>query len=233
MQQHHFDPVTRLYTHSSEAPVNPKKENAFILSAFATFAAIPTIPAGSVAKRTGDSVEGDGWQVLEDNRGTVWDTTSKEAQQHNELGELPANLTKLEPGEFDSWNGSAWAYDIALEVAATLPNVLNAINTACKAEIEGGFTSDALGSTHSYESELEDQLNLSGNIQRAKDVLQKCTDALNETQYRMHTTTEIHQVGEDLATHKLAQLQKALTLKDQAQTAAQANDLTALNAISW
>jgi hypothetical protein len=233
MNLHHFDPVTRIYTHTTQAPASPLEEGQFLSVAFATTSQLPTIPDGHIVKRTGTSAEGDGWQLIEDNRGNVWDTTTKTQTTHTELGPLPAGLTQRQPNTFDSWNGSEWAYDVTLEIAATLPTVIAAVNAACKAGIEAGFTSDALGETHSYESELEDQLNLSGNIQRAKDVPQKCRNSLGIVDYRMHTPTQIHQVGEDLAVHKMAHLLKAKTLKDSAQAAADANDLATLQSIAW
>ena len=136
-------------------------------------------------------------------------------------------------GEYEELSGSTVSYSAALELAVQLPIVIKNINTACKASIESGFTSSSLGSEHSYESELEDQINLSGNIQRAKAVPQKCTDSEGVVEYRVHTSTQIHDVGEDFAVHKLTQLIKAKGLKDQANAAAAANDLTALQAIEW
>lgn len=233
MQLHHFNPVSRIYTHSTPAQPSPLEDGKFLTVAFASASQLPTIPAGSVARRTGDGAEGDGWQVLENHIGPIWDTTTKEKREHAELGPLPAGFTSTEPAPFDSWDGSEWFYDIAVEIADTLPNIETQINNACKAAIEAGFSSDALGTTHTYESELEDQLNLSGNIQRAKDVPHKCRNNLGEVDYRIHTTNQIHQVGEDLATHKMAQLQKAATLKAQANAAATAGDLTTLKAVTW
>ncbi len=233
MDLHHFDPVTRIYTHTTPAPASPLEDGQYLPVAFASTSQLPTIPEGYIVKRTGTSAEGDGWQLIEDNRGPVWDTTTKTQTTHTELGPIPAGLTKLQPNAFDSWDGNEWVYDITLEIASTLPTVIATINAACKACIEAGFTSDALGETYSYESELEDQLNLSGNIQRAKEVPQKCRNSLGVVDYRLHTATQIHQVGEALAVHKMAHLLKAKTLKDAANAAADADDLATLQSISW
>lgn len=135
--------------------------------------------------------------------------------------------------QYDEWDGSEWTYSIQLEIAAALPAVISAINAACKAEIEGGFISNALGQDHTYDSELEDQVNISGQVQLATDVIHKCIDNADVVDYRAHTATEMHQVGVDLASHKLTQLVKAKGLKDAAAAAAAVDDLATLQAITW
>lgn len=134
---------------------------------------------------------------------------------------------------FDEFDGSNWVYNIQLEIAAVLPVVISEINTACKAAIEGGFVSNALGQDYSYDSELEDQVNISGNVQMGSDVYHKRIDANGDADYVIHTTAQMRQVGEDLVAHKLTQLTKAALLKGQAKAAAEANDLAALQAITW
>lgn len=114
-----------------------------------------------------------------------------------------------------------------------LRKVIQAINTACKAAIEGGFISNALGQDYTYDSELEDQVNISGNVQMGTDVLHKRTDGNGVAEYEVHTASEMRLVGEHLVAHKLAQLTKAGGLKVQAAAAAAAEDLDALQAITW
>ncbi|SPO68096.1 tail fiber assembly protein [Pseudomonas sp. JV241A] len=52
------------------------------------------------------------WVLVEDNRGTVYDVATGEPTQHQALGPLPPELTRLEcPGNFHYWDGDAWVLD--------------------------------------------------------------------------------------------------------------------------
>ena len=54
------------------------------------------------------------WQYQADHRGTYYNTETGEKVEHTELGELPDNLTALEPlAEPCKWNGTAWVKDEA------------------------------------------------------------------------------------------------------------------------
>ena len=108
------------------------------------------------------------------------------------------------------------------------------INAACRNEIESGFTSAALGADHTYPSKEEDQTNLMATFVLAKELNAskpfKCWDAAGVADYRVHTVAQLHQVGQDAETHKMAALMKANTLK--AQIAA-ATTLAEIEAIVW
>lgn len=89
------------------------------------------------------------------------------------------------------------------------------INTACAAEITGGFASSALGSVHTYDSDETDQLNLIGAVGMGADLPYKCADVTGTKAFRLHTSTQLRQVLADGAMVKLAALEKASTLKAQ------------------
>jgi hypothetical protein len=56
---------------------------------------------------------------LPDNRGTVYSTASGEAQEHNELGELPAGLTsEPRPSPAHAWSNGLW--EVSAELVAQL-----------------------------------------------------------------------------------------------------------------
>ncbi|MGH1429745.1 MAG: hypothetical protein ACRBB4_01375 [Neptuniibacter sp.] len=118
-------------------------------------------------------------------------------------------------------------------MATVLKLKIAEINRDCKAAIEGGFVSNALGQDYTYDSELEDQVNISGNVQMGIDVLHKCIDGNGDAAYVTHSAAEMRLVGEHLVAHKLAQLTKAGGLKVQAAAAAAADDLASLQAITW
>lgn len=104
------------------------------------------------------------------------------------------------------------------------------INAACEAAIVGGFASSALGSPHTYDSELEDQLNLIGAVGLGTDLPYRCADAVGVKEFRLHTAAQLKQVAADGAAIKLAALEKAATLKAQVQAAA---DAAAVGAVVW
>lgn len=104
------------------------------------------------------------------------------------------------------------------------------INAACTAAIVSGFTSSALGADHTYDSALEDQLNLIGAVGLGIDLPYRCADATGVKEFRLHTAAQLKQVATDGAVIKLAALEKAATLKVQVQAAA---DAAAVVAVAW
>lgn len=104
-----------------------------------------------------------------------------------------------------------------------------AINAACAAAIVGGFASAALGAPHTYDSALEDQLNLIGAVGLGIDLPYRCADAAGIKAFR-HTAAQLKQVAADGAAIKLAALEKAATLKALVQAAA---DAAAVEVVAW
>ena len=110
----------------------------------------------------------------------------------------------------------------------------NEINSACSKAITSGFTSSALGTPHTYQSEQTDQLNLIGVVTAGTDDYFKCgvTDANGNItwNYELHTIVQLQQVLADGKAHKQALLQKANTLKVQV---ASATTVAKVKAIVW
>ena len=104
------------------------------------------------------------------------------------------------------------------------------INAACTAAIVGGFTSPALDDPHTYDSALEDQLNLIGAVGLGIDLPYRCADAAGVKEFRLHTAVQLKQVAADGALVKLTALEKAAALKAQVQAAV---DAAAVEAVVW
>ena len=124
---------------------------------------------------------------------------------------------------------------IAAHVPESLLDIAKAaktaeINAACAAAIVGGFASSALGTAHTYDSELEDQLNLIGAVGLGIDLPYRCADEAGVKAFRLHTAAQLKQVAADGAAIKLAALEKAATLKAQVQAAV---DAAAVEAVIW
>jgi hypothetical protein len=107
------------------------------------------------------------------------------------------------------------------------------INAACESEITDGFWSSALGSAFFYDSQLEDQLNLTGIIQAATDSRYPCRDDQGVKVFRDHTATQLQLVGDDFIKLKLQLLQKANVLKQALDAALAALDRSAISAVVW
>lgn len=108
-------PLTREYLGPSLADPDPLENGAWLIPAHAYTDAPPAIAAGQAARRLEDS---SAWELIADHRGTVYSTATGAAQPHTELGELPAGLTsEPRPTADHLWDGSAWAFDAALQAA--------------------------------------------------------------------------------------------------------------------
>ena len=108
------------------------------------------------------------------------------------------------------------------------PQKLTEINAACAAAITAGFTSSALGAPHTYQSQLEDQLNLVGAAAMGVTVSYRCTDVNGVYAARPHTAAQIKQVLADGAQVKLNMLAQATSLKAQVEEAETAEEMTAI-----
>ncbi len=89
----------------------------------------------------------DKWQLLEDHRGSIWDTATKELSELDEPGVIPAGKTKLAPGLFDNWDGAKWVVDKAAELNSEKRNAISAIR-----EIATEFRVKVAGDADHYET---------------------------------------------------------------------------------
>jgi len=110
---------------------------------------------------------------------------------------------------------------------------LRLINTACEVAITSGVWSSTLGQPHQYSSLRDDQLNLTGAILAGLDTLYPCRDEEGLKEFRLHTSAQLRQVGDDFLQFKLQQLQKSNDLKQRLDQALTDLDLAALEAVSW
>lgn len=110
---------------------------------------------------------------------------------------------------------------------------VRSIDISCEKGITSGFTSPALGSSHHYSSQLDDQLNLTGAILRGLDMPYACRDEQGVKAFRLHTAEQLRQVGDDFTLYKLQLLQHANELKQQLDLALEAGDAEAMAQIRW
>ena len=125
MKLNHYDPISGVYTHTTNAQENPRDEGKYFEQLNSTFDETPQLKSGEAAKR---DVKNNQWLVVEDYRGKIWDTTTKEQSELTEIGPIPEGKTNLEPGEFDTWNDRSWIKDISAELKSTKINAIKTIS---------------------------------------------------------------------------------------------------------
>jgi len=140
---------------------------------------------------------------------------------------LAAQAARVPPHNM-KWDATAasGAGGWVLDVAKAAAEKLNIINTACAAAIVGGFSSSALGAAHTYNSKLEDQVNLTAVASAGIDYPYQCTDATGVKAEVLHTAAQIKKVFADGMTFKSAQLTKFRSLKAQLETLAASTSTT-------
>ena len=107
------------------------------------------------------------------------------------------------------------------------------LSAACEAAITSGFTSDALGTVYRYDSQLEDQINLTSALLNDQSTLYPCRDDAGTKMFLEHSPEQLRAVSGAFAAFKLKLLQQNNMLKEQADQALAAGDLEALQAITW
>ena len=119
------------------------------------------------------------------------------------------------------------------QAAVKYQEQITRINGSCESALTGGFASDALGTTHQYSSQLDDQLNLTGVILAGVESPYPCRDEQGRKEFRLHTFAQLRRVGDDFTQFKLQLLQKANQLKQQLDLALADIDLAAIQAVTW
>ena len=107
--------VTGELVGTTSADPSPLEPNVWITPAHAYLDEPPKAVVGKAIVRQ-DSA----WALVEDHRGaTVYSTADGTAMQWNALGELPATVTLIAPGEYEEWKDGAWQEDKVAKEAAT------------------------------------------------------------------------------------------------------------------
>lgn len=145
------------------------------------------------------------WKYVEDNR--TKDIHNTETKENSICDYLGALKTGFALGKYIKTESELLAAARSIKV--------NEINEICEKTIISNFTSLALGTNHSYQSDRDDQTNLMGLVIDNKDDLLKCTNlADTTTEWVIHTAAELRKVFEDGKRHKKDNLIKAQSLKN-------------------
>jgi hypothetical protein len=190
---HHYHHKTKLYVSSTELELDPIA-NTPLLPAHSTQVEPPEAQANQVARWTGSA-----WELIADYRGY---------QAYDAQGVLHSiEEVAIEPNP-------EWTLERPFILSEAQQTKLNELTNLCEITITSGFSSAALGSTHTYQSERDDQLNLSGVASSGSDWPFKCSPDDGQTwEYKQHTAVQLKQVVDDGIQHKLTQLTKLQNLK--------------------
>ena len=218
-----------IYIGTTVADRSPLEPDVWLIPGGCVEVAPPTVPAKKAALWDGRK-----WQLVDSYQGlTVYNTTTRAPLVIERAGALPAGYTLEVPGPGQIWVNDHWIDDIPTVLELRYTVQLAAINKFCLQEITGGFWSAALGDRFFYESQIEDQLNLTGLILRGLGCGYVCRDESGVTDFRDHSSDQLLQVGNEFTEFKLQRLRKANDLKQALAAARAASDLDALNAVSW
>ncbi len=235
---HHYKPDTGEFIKTDSDVIIIANEG---LPAHSTNESLPTIPSGHVAHF---NEVNETWSTSESYIGQT--AFAKDNTIHNDyivssFGPIPSTHTLLVPNTDDKWNGTEWIPDqtkidakLAVELAEAKNTRKEYMRSQAKSEIESSFTSNAMGTTHTYDSRPEDQNNLSQAQNEAE--LSSPQDALvysnngTEFDYRIHTLAQIKQVSADCSLH-IRPIRVKLIAKKASIDAE--TTVTGVNSITW
>lgn len=218
-----------VYVGPVEADPSPREEGVYL------------IPQGCVEVQPPAATEnraprwnGKAWDLVECYRGLIaYNVKTGEPVEIDRTGPLPNGYTFSVPGPHQVWKNGQWVDDVPAVLVRMHQERTDEVNAGCSATITGGFGSEALGAFHTYSSDMDDQLNLTGAVVRNQPMPYACRDSEGVKAFRLHTVEQLHLVGEDFTAFKLQQLQHANDLKQQLDKALADQDLDAMQAIRW
>lgn len=114
MNIYNYHPVTGEFLNESEARVDPLDPENHLIPADATTENPPTGGQDETPVFDGGT-----WILTPDHRGKIcYVKDTREAVVLDDLGDIPATLTKLVPTDFSEWDGGQWVIDKPAAVAA-------------------------------------------------------------------------------------------------------------------
>lgn len=218
-----------LFVGTVEADESPLEPGVFLIPGGCVETPPPTIPENKAACWSNG-----GWVLVDYFNGLiVYSTANCEQLTLTGPGPIPNGYTLKTPEPGQIWKKGKWVDDLDTMLTKLYPQQLEAINAGCHRHIESGFNSDALGELYSYDSVLEDQVNLTGMILSGLDGLCACYASDRKKVFRSHTAEQLQQVGQHLVQFKQQALQHSERLKIALHQALTERDLPAMKAIEW
>ncbi|MBW8034229.1 MAG: tail fiber assembly protein [Planctomycetes bacterium] len=83
------------------------------------------------------------WIVKPDYRGVIYNTTTLEPQALEDIGEIPAGFTDIEPpSQFHTWDATEWVLDLAAELLSTKESKLSELKTEGLSRMNAVYSDD-------------------------------------------------------------------------------------------
>jgi len=240
-----YHPQTKEFMGKDTAPIDPEEsrvaeKKVYRPNAWSTPIKPATHPAPAGQANVFDESAGK-WNLVEDHRGAVYDTSTGAERQHHDLGPLPTNLTDQAPASpFDSWDGAAGAWSFDPVKSAGSRRV--AIAGDCRDAITAGRVCNTLGTDHTYPTSERDQANLAAQVLAAQingasgePYKFWCADPQGAWARRPHTAAQILAVGEAVRKHVTAcqDQYEALTQQLDALAASTTTTKADIAAVTW
>lgn len=212
-----------------EADESPLEPGVYLIPGGCVETPPPTAPEHQAAWWNGEA-----WQLVDYFGGlVVYSTLSGEPRTLDGFERMPSGYTTKKPGPNQIWKDGAWVDDIDAVLAALQEKKLLTIDADYAAYIAGGFNSNALEETYRYNSAIDDQVNLNGQVLLGMDDVYPCYDAKQVKAFRLHTIAQLQRVSLDLVRFKQSAQQHADSLREALAKAREDKDLKAMKAIAW
>lgn len=216
MKIYNYDPVTYIYTYSTEADASPLEPGVYLLPAHSTLDPVPTIGSNEVAVYS----PGATWQVLPDYRGTRYWLSYDSEHFINDIGiSIPDGAVTIRPDPpvslLKQWKAEE-------------------IKSACGLAIVAGISSNVLGALHSYPTDQVNQLNINGLVTESllasagDDYKFWCADQDGIWARRSHTKAQIQALGLEISQHVKTQqshYEQRLSILQNATTKAEVEEI--------
>ncbi len=119
-----------------------------------------------------------------------------------------------------------------VDVVQKRDSLIKLVGSICGSKITAGFASTALGETHFYSSDRDDQSNLRDLVLLGAPVLYKCADRDGVRKYRNHTAEQIKRVFVDGVARRTFLLQNCANLKTMIEAVNADSKLNAIKAVN-
>ncbi|WP_095146973.1 phage tail protein [Pseudomonas sp. Irchel s3b6] len=218
-----------IFTGTAMADRSPLEPDVWLIPGGCVEVSPPAVPEKKAA-----FWDGRRWQLVDSYQGlTAYNIVTREPLVIERAGSLPAGYTLEKPSPGQIWGNGHWIDDIPAVIELRYVAQMAMVNTACLQEITRGFWSSVLGDRFFYDTELEDQLNLTGMILRGLGGAYACRDESGTKAFLEHTSEQLREIGDEFTEFKLQRLRKANDLKQTLAAARSTSDLDAINAVAW
>ena len=194
MKIYNYHPHTFVFTQETNAKTEPIS-NTFLVPMYSTMVPVPSLSSNNTIQRF-DSANNE-WEIIDNYYDEwAWDKITLKKEKILHYGALKSNLTTQKPYTTkDIWdsNTNSWVVDLN-----EFRNIkIDSLKSDCQSTIEEtGFLCDALGYMCRYDSDIKNQINLTGSFNYLTStgangiVLTCCSLTDNIKKQRWHTASQ-------------------------------------------